>query len=92
MSEIKTPELCPVQMNRRFRTLETGRIPKAVYLRAYEVYCGVYGPQDAMIDEGRGCRGGFHVQEIVAFLYARSFPREEWDARIEEAHRRMELE
>lgn len=58
-------------------------LPDYVTLRAYEVYCGLYGEQKAMI-EGN-CRGGFGVGEIVAFLYARSFPKEEWRKRFEEA-------
>lgn len=61
-------------------------LPESVALRAYEVYCAVYGPQPAMIDvEGRGCRGGFTVAEIIAFLYARSFPQGEWSRRVDEA-------
>jgi len=63
-------------------------LPSEVTLRAYEVYCHIYSPQPAMIDlAGRGCRGGFRVREIVAFLYARSFPKEEWSKRFGEAIR-----
>jgi hypothetical protein len=66
-----------------------GFVPKDVALRAYEVYCEVYSPQPALIDlEGRGCRGGFGAGEIIAFLYARSFPKNEWRKRFEEALRR----
>lgn len=57
--------------------------PQCMTLRAYEVYCHVYGPQEAMITGG--CRGGFGVSELLAFLYARSFPKEEWRARVDEA-------
>lgn len=32
-----------------------------------------------------GCRGGFGIGELVAFLYARSFPQEEWSRRFAEA-------
>ena len=70
---------------------EAARVPEPVALRAYEVYCHVYSPQPAMIDVAKGCRGGFSVGEIVCFLYARSFPKEEWQARFEEASRGMTL-
>lgn len=59
------------------------RIPEEVALRAYEVYCHLYGAQEAMVTGD--CRGGFSVGEIVAFLYARSFPKDEWRARVSEA-------
>jgi hypothetical protein len=63
-----------------------GFMPSTVTLRAYEVYCHVFGPQPAMVDlAGRDCRGGFGVGELVAFLYARSFPKEEWSKRVDEA-------
>ena len=65
------------------------RIPESVALRAYEVYCHVHGPQLAMVSEG--CRGGFSVGEIVAFLYARSFPKEQWRERLHEAQEGMTL-
>lgn len=61
-------------------------VPEAVALAAYEVYSHVYAPQPAMIDlEGRNCRGGFGAGELIAFLYARSFPKDQWRARFEEA-------
>jgi hypothetical protein len=61
-------------------------VPESLALRAYEVYCHVYSPQPAMVDlEGRGCRGGFSIGELLGFLYARSFPKEEWAARWREA-------
>lgn len=62
--------------------------PEPVVLRAYEVYCHVYGEQPAMVDVAKGCRGGFSTGELIAFLYARSFPREEWRQRTEEAFER----
>lgn len=66
-------------------------MPSEVTLRAYEVYCHLFGAQPAMVDlEGRGCRGGFGVGELTAFLYARSFPKEEWRKRFDEALRRPE--
>lgn len=66
-----------------------GEAPQAVTLRAYEVYRHVHGPQEAMITGG--CRGGFGVGELIAFLYARSFPQAEWRARVDEAFAGMKL-
>ena len=57
--------------------------PKAVTMKAYEVYCHLYGPQDALVTGH--CRGGFHTHELIAFLYAGCFPKSEWRARAEEA-------
>lgn len=70
----------PVQTHTVARTA-----PASVVLRAYEVYCAIYGEQAAMIDVAKGCRGGFSVGELQAFLYARSFPRQEWERRVDEA-------
>lgn len=58
-------------------------LPDYVTLRAYEVYRHVHGEQRAMIEGS--CRGGFGVGEVVAFLYARTFPKEEWSKRVDEA-------
>ena len=60
-----------------------GKCPQTVTLRAYEVYCHVYGAQEAMVTGH--CRGGFSEGELIAFLYARSFPKEEWRKRVDEA-------
>jgi hypothetical protein len=60
-------------------------VSESIYLAAYEVYSHVYGPQTAMIDIAKGCRGGFTLHELVVFLYARSFPKNEWRTRIFEA-------
>lgn len=60
-----------------------GKLAQAVTLRAYEVYAAVFAPQEALITGG--CRGGFPTGELIAFLYARSFPREEWRKRVDEA-------
>lgn len=76
--------LFPVQTPRR---VDGAVIPESVYMAAYEVYAHVHGPQEAMIDHARGCRGGFSSGEIVAFLYARGFPKTEWRARVDEALR-----
>lgn len=62
--------------------------PQSVTLRAYEVYSHLFGKQDALITGG--CRGGFGVGELVGYLYARSFPKEQWQARFDEALRGME--
>jgi hypothetical protein len=59
-------------------------------MAAYEVYSAVCGPQPALI-EGE-CRGGFGVGEIVAFLYARAFPRAEWRKRVAEASDGLEVD
>lgn len=59
------------------------RVPKVVSMAAYEVYCEVFGPQEAMVTGE--CRGGFSGGELIAFLYARAFPKKEWDARFHEA-------
>lgn len=68
------------------RVGQNGRVPWAVHMAAYEVYCEVFGPQQALIDlEGRNCRGGFGVGELIGFLYARSFPKKEWRQRFDEA-------
>jgi hypothetical protein len=78
-------ETHPVQTPQGRR--EQGAAPKVVTLAAYEVYCHVYAPQEAMVTGG--CRGGFSTGELVAFLYARSFPKSEWRARVDEAFRGM---
>lgn len=81
----------PIQRDRR-PTHCAAYVSEPVYMRAYEVYSEVFGPQPAMIDlEGRNCRGGFGVGELVAFLYAHSFPREEWSKRVDEALADAEL-
>lgn len=77
-------ETFPMQID-RYAKSRSAQCPKAVYLRAYEVYCVVYGEQPALVDRERGCRGGFGVGEIVAFLYAYPFPRKEWRQRVDEA-------
>jgi hypothetical protein len=64
---------------------EQAYAPQAVTLKAYEVYCHIYRPQEALITGG--CRGGFATSELIAFLYASSFPKAEWSMRFEEACR-----
>lgn len=76
-------ELHPIQIGELGRN---PKIPASVALRAYEVYQHIFGVQPALIDlAGRNCRGGFGGGELIAFLYARSFPKTEWEARFEEA-------
>lgn len=60
-----------------------GCVPTVVTMRAYEVYCHVYGPQPAMVTGG--CRGGFGAGELIGFLYAYPFPKEQWNDRVAEA-------
>jgi hypothetical protein len=71
----------------KFHPVQTGRPPEAlpagVVLRAYDVYCDIFGAQEEMISDG--CRGGFGLHELIAMLYARSFPRAEWQKRFDEA-------
>lgn len=64
-----------------------GELRTCVTLRAYEVYSHVYGSQKALITDH--CRGGFSTGELIAFLYARSFPKDEWRLRVDEALRGM---
>jgi hypothetical protein len=85
----ETTEFHPIQTHEFTRRDQSQVLPSTVTLRAYEVYCHLYGPQPAMVDlAGRGCRGGFGVGELIAFLYARSFPKEEWHKRVDEAFKR----
>ena len=64
------------------------KCPKVVTLRAYEVYCKVFSPQEALVTGD--CRGGFGAGELIAYLYARSFPENQWRRRVEEALEGME--
>ena len=65
-----------------------GRLRTEVTLAAYEVYSHVFAPQEALIVGN--CRGGFSTGELIAFLYARSFPKEEWRKRVDEAFKGMQ--
>jgi len=56
-------------------------------MAAYEVYSAVYGPQEALI-EGN-CRGGFSAGELIAFLYAKAFPKDKWRQKVDEAFNGM---
>ena len=85
------PTKHPVQVHRYGKRNEPTTIPEPVAMKAYEVYSHVYGPQPALLDVKRGCRGGFHVRELVTYLYAASFPPSEWRARVKEAEDGMNL-
>ena len=84
--KIPTHPVQSINIDRR-RDVEC-KLPQSVTLRAYEVYCHIHGKQEAMVTGG--CRGGFYVSEIISFLYARSFPKEEWKDRARESDRGME--
>jgi hypothetical protein len=79
--------LFPIQANPRNRKAAT--IAEDVYMKAYEVYEQIYGPQEALITGD--CRGGFSTGELIAFLYARSFPPQEWIKRVDEAFEGMNV-
>lgn len=85
MSEI---EVHPVQVPTRGG--ERPVCPKVVTMAAYEVYCHLHGKQEALVTGG--CRSGFGVGELIAFLYARNFPKAEWRERTDEAFRGMKLD
>lgn len=87
MSEVPTVPTHPVQLH--YRPGQGGVAPQVVTLRAYEVYKKIFGEQEALITGG--CRGGFGVGELVAFLYARTFPEQEWRKRFDEALRGLRL-
>ncbi len=80
MADSSEPLTHPIQTH---SIHDGGVAPQTVTMRAYEVYSHVYGPQEAMVTGN--CRGGFGVGELIAFLYARSFPKSEWRERIDEA-------
>lgn len=65
------------------------RMPTCVTMMAYEVYCHIHGPQEALVTGD--CRGGFGVGELIAFLYARNFPKNEWRARAHEVFKGAKL-
>jgi hypothetical protein len=76
----------PVQTARYWRG--QAYAPTVVTMAAYEVYCHVFGPQEALVTGE--CRGGFSAGELIAFLYAHSFPKTEWRARVDEAFKGSE--
>lgn len=72
----------PVQTH-QIRPHTSARVSSDITLRAYEVYKHIYGEQEALVTGE--CRGGFSVGELIAFLYANSFPKDQWRARADEA-------
>lgn len=81
-------EMHPVQI--RLHPHHRPEVSELITRRAYEVYVALYGEQPAMVDlSGRDCRGGFGIGELLCLLYARSFPRSEWQQRFEEAKVRI---
>lgn len=76
-----------VIQSRSMYNRESARVPKVVLKAAHEVYAAVFSPQPGLIS---GERGGFGTGELIAFLYARSFPRSEWTSRVDEALEGME--
>ena len=69
-------------------TSQVVKINTKIAMLAYEVYAEVYGPQPALITGNY--RGGFATSELIVFLYARNFPKQEWKLRIDEAMSGME--
>ena len=82
MAEIETH---PVQKSHNNRQ---ARCPKVVTMRAYEAYCEFWSSQEALVTGD--CRGGFGTGELIALLYAMTFPKNEWRARFDEALTGME--
>lgn len=80
-----TVDTVPCQVGRH---RSGGKLPRDVHMMAYEVYAHVYGKQEALIENG--CRGGFSAGELIAFLYARNFPKQEWSARVRQTFARFE--
>lgn len=82
---MEIPENCPEYHPVQFEVYgrKQKHIPRDVALAAYEVYCHIFRPQESMIT-GR-CRGGFGIMELAAYLYARSFPRDQWRTKVDEA-------
>lgn len=81
-------DMHPIQIPRR--SGGSGKVSSVVTLKAYEVYSHVHSPQPALITGW--CRGGFGAGELIAYLYAASFPKAEWSARVDEALRGMEID
>jgi hypothetical protein len=79
----------PIQATAHSHPSKYASVNRHVYMAAYEVYCQVFGPQQAMIEGG--CRGGFGTGELIAFLYARAFPRTEWRERVDEAFELLDI-
>lgn len=79
---MSTIETHPVQRG-HYLDRQQARCSKIITMRAYEVYRECFGEQEAMVTGD--CRGGFGIGELIAFLYTRSFPKDEWRMRFDEA-------
>ena len=88
MSGTNIPKQMPIQ-NLDKLGRERLTVPEPVYMAAYEVYCHYWRPQEALVTGG--CRGGFAINELVAFLYAKQFPKEQWKEKVREAWEGMNL-
>lgn len=77
----------PIQMPSQYAR-EPAAVRAEISEMAYEVYSDLYRGQTL---ERLNERGGFGIGELVAFLYARNFPRKEWSARVDEAFKGMRL-
>jgi len=77
----------PVKLFPQLRAVPKASVTTKVTLAAYEVYAHAFGPQEQLITGD--CRGGFSAGELIALLYARSFPKKEWKARADEAYENM---
>ena len=78
----------PIQTSSMF-TDRPPQVSAAVTERAYEVYREFYGDEQPL--DRLNQRGGFHVSELITLLYARSFPRSEWQKRDKEATAGMSI-
>ena len=85
MSDDTIRDTFPVQTRQPIH--DGAKVNRLVYMAAYEVYSAVHGPQEALLTGH--CRGGFGAGELIAFLYAKAFPRSEWRARCNEAFKDM---
>ena len=79
---MSTVQTHPVQVKHNLPRTRP-QINSVVTFRAYEVYSHVFAPQKKLITGE--CRGGFGAGELIAFLYAHSFPKAEWESRFNEA-------
>ena len=82
-------ETFPIQATARSHPSQRASVNRAVYMAAYEVYATIHSPQVALLKDW--CRGGFGTGELIAYLYARCFPRAEWSQRTDEAFEKMDI-
>jgi hypothetical protein len=74
------PSTVAAQIASRGYSDKPGRLPEPVARMAFEVYHHLYSSQSFAVLHDRG---GFGVGELVAFLYARNFPKAEWQMRVD---------